>query len=126
MSTEQEFAHKLRHHLNYAVERLDRRTADRLYEARRRALARYRETPARISLAGIGQLVMEVILPHARELVAVIALALAVGGISLWNDYQKAAELEEIDSALLADDLPLNAYLDKGFRAWLHEHASQD
>ena len=31
-----------------------------------------------------------------------------------------------IDSALLADDLPINAYLDKGFQAWLSELSSQD
>ena len=42
------------------------------------------------------------------------------------EDFERAAELEEIDSALLADDLPINAYLDKGFQAWLSEHSSQD
>jgi hypothetical protein len=42
------------------------------------------------------------------------------------TNIEKAAENEEIDSALLADDLPINAYLDKGFQAWLSEHFSQD
>ncbi len=55
-----------------------------------------------------------------------IGLAIGVVGVSTWNDYQKAAEFEEIDSALLADDLPINAYLDKGFQAWLSEQSSQD
>ena len=66
------------------------------------------------------------ILPHARALIAMIGLAVGVAGVSVWNDFEKAAEYEEIDSALLADDLPINAYLDKGFQAWLSEHSSQD
>lgn len=53
-------------------------------------------------------------------------LVVGVAGVTTWNDFQKAAENAEIDSALLADDLPINAYLDKGFQAWLSEHSSQD
>jgi hypothetical protein len=55
-----------------------------------------------------------------------VGLAVGVAGVSVWNEFEKAAENEEIDSALLADDLPINAYLDKGFQAWLSEHSSQD
>lgn len=34
---------------------------------------------------------------------------------------QQVSELSRIDSALLADDLPINAYTDKGFNAWLKQ-----
>jgi hypothetical protein len=35
----------------------------------------------------------------------------------------RGAEVEEIDALLLADDLPLDAYLDKGFEAWLKKRS---
>ena len=35
------------------------------------------------------------------------------------------AEFADIDSQLLADDLPIDAYLDKGFDAWLKKHAAR-
>ena len=45
-----------------------------------------------------------------RVLLAALALCFAAG---------VAAEIEEIDAAVLTGDLPLDAYLDKGFDAWL-------
>jgi hypothetical protein len=126
MNTEREFAYKVRHHLNLGAERINRKTADRLFAARQNALAHQKVVGAQLSLAGVGHIAADVILPHTRALVAVIGLVIGVVGVSTWNDFEKAAELEEIDSALLADDLPINAYLDKGFQAWLSEHSSQD
>ena len=32
---------------------------------------------------------------------------------------QRAADVEELDAQLLADDLPIDAYLDRGFETWL-------
>lgn len=125
-NTEREFAYKIRHHLNQGVEGINRNTADRLFEARQNALARQRVVGAQLSLAGVGHFASDMILPHARALVAIVGLIIGVVGVSTWNDFEKAAEFEEIDSALLADDLPINAYLDKGFQAWLSEHSSQD
>jgi len=34
---------------------------------------------------------------------------------------QQIDEIEELDSALLSDDLPIDAYLDSGFVAWLRD-----
>lgn len=126
MNTEREFAYKIRHHLNQGAEELDRKMAERLHAARRNALSHQKTAGAQLSLAGMGHMAADVIFPHARAVIAIIGLVAGVIGVSVWNDYQKAAEFEEIDSALLADDLPINAYLDKGFRAWLSEHSSQD
>ena len=36
-----------------------------------------------------------------------------------------SVENDDIDSALLSDDLPLNAYLDAGFHTWLTQKSSQ-
>jgi hypothetical protein len=55
-------------------------------------------------------------------LYAALSLALAsagAAGIYLWQQDQRIAELAEIDSELLTDDLPIDAYLDRGFHTWL-------
>ena len=55
-------------------------------------------------------------------LYAALSLALAGGGaagIYIWQQDRRIAELAEIDSELLTDDLPIDAYLDRGFQNWL-------
>lgn len=126
MNTEREFAYKTRHYLNQGTDGLDPKIADRLYSARQSALAHHKVAGGQLSLAGVGHITADVILPYARTLLALVALAIGVVGVSVWNDFEMAAENEVIDSALLADDLPINAFLDRGFRAWLSENSSQD
>ncbi|TKC80030.1 DUF3619 family protein [Trinickia terrae] len=48
-----------------------------------------------------------------------VALVLGVMAVAYWEDVQRSAELADIDAAMLSDDLPLNAYLDHGFNAYL-------
>ena len=48
-----------------------------------------------------------------------LALVIGLAGIAYWEDQQRTAELADIDAAMLSDDLPLNAYLDHGFNAYL-------
>ena len=42
-----------------------------------------------------------------------------------WNELETADENAEVDSALLADELPIDAYTDQGFTAW-QERSGQD
>ena len=42
-----------------------------------------------------------------------------------WQQNQRAAEVEEIDSMLLTDDLPIDAYLDRNFQNWLMRRAAE-
>jgi hypothetical protein len=42
-----------------------------------------------------------------------------------WQQTQRLAEIEEIDAELLTDDLPIDAYLDRGFEAWLKKRAAR-
>ncbi|MCS0465728.1 DUF3619 family protein, partial [Burkholderia mallei] len=62
----------------------------------------------------------------ARRLARAWPLALLLArliGIAYWEDMQRTAELADIDAAMLSDDLPLTAYLDHGFNAYLsHTH----
>ncbi len=48
-----------------------------------------------------------------------LALVISLVGIAYWEDQQRTAELADIDAAMLSDDLPLDAYLDHGFNAYL-------
>ncbi len=119
-----QFALKVAQVLDSGAQNLPRRTRDRLVSARRQALDKQRVAVAGLSLAAIGHYASDVLLPQARMLATLSALVLGVVGTYYWNNFQQAAENAEIDSALLADELPINAYLDHGFRAWL-ERPSQ-
>jgi len=123
------FASKIRQALNEAA-RLDgparAPVAERLRAARERAVAakRAERAPAfgwtRMSaggdlagaFGGLGGFSLRVLLPTALMLAGLFA-------IYNWQQEQRAADVEEIDAHLLTDDLPIDAYLDRGFEAWL-------
>jgi hypothetical protein len=71
-------------------------------------------------MGGPTHLVTRIFLPAAFLVAAAI-------GLQHWQEAQRAAryiaqqtaEIEEIDSGLLTGDLPINAYLDEDFQAWL-------
>jgi hypothetical protein len=47
---------------------------------------------------------------------------LVVGGVlsyQYWQTVQQARDIEETDAAILTSELPIEAYLDRGFQAWL-------
>ena len=54
----------------------------------------------------------------ARNLIAITALVLALGGVAWWQ-VSTPNDIADIDTSLLTDELPVNAYLDKGFDSWL-------
>ena len=119
---EQQFGYKVRQVLNQGTNLIDSSTRASLQAARQHALAHQKLAVAGLSIAGMGNFASEVLLPQARTLIALVALAIGVVGTYYWNNFQEADVNGEIDSALLADELPINAYLDHGFSAWL-EHS---
>jgi hypothetical protein len=53
-----------------------------------------------------------------------IGILLIVGGFLFyqsWQVAQQTGEIEETDAALLTSDLPIEAYLDRGFQNWLRQ-----
>jgi Protein of unknown function (DUF3619) len=55
-----------------------------------------------------------------------IALIVAAGfGYQQWQAYQQLYDIEETDAAILSSELPIDAYLDRGFQNWL-KRASDD
>ena len=92
--------------------------AARLVAARRRAL----------ELAGRGGLVMRsggLLAAYARPVLSGAVSMALVGAVLLasldFGDAPGAGEFHLVDGALLVDDLPIDAYLDDGFRAWIAE-----
>lgn len=110
--------------LDQGVRELDSITAAKLLEARKEALAHYRERPADAwvpewATSTIGRITR----PFGNNLalsVLLLAFLVSLTGFVAWQTFgQQASEIAEIDAALLTDELPINAYLDKGFDSWL-------
>ncbi len=126
MNEDTEFGYKTRQILNRSLDSLDVEVVSRLHQARQTALNRQGISVRGLRIAGIGNfgnMLESAFFSNARNLLAVMALSVGATGAYYWNAFEQAQEYEEIDSALLADELPPSAYLDRGFHAWL-ERAS--
>jgi hypothetical protein len=118
---EQQTAHRIKQLLNRGLD-LDAGKLARLKASREQALARQRVTSPVFVLAWADSAIGRFGGPFSlipRMLLPMAVLILGLIAINQWRDSQTAAEIEEIDAAVLTGDLPLDAYLDKGFDAWL-------
>jgi len=124
---EMQFGNRIRHLLNGGPA-LDAEKAARLAKARALALERQRPelAPALAwadnvlgSLGGWTGLSLRVVVPA-------ITLLVSFAAIYTWQQNQRVAEVEEIDALLLADDLPIDAYLDRGFQNWLKKRFAEE
>lgn len=120
-----ELGQKLGRTLDTSTDLLDGRIRKRLFEARQGALNHLLK-----SHSGSGSKessVLAAIYPHLRMIFAILALLIGAGGTYYWNQLTETYDNEELDSALLSDELPPEAYLDRGFQAWLdrasHSHS---
>jgi hypothetical protein len=123
---EMQFGNKVRQILNRGLARVDGATAERLRAARERALARQRAelSPAMAwadnvlgRVGGWGGVAWRIVLPAAM-------LVIGVATVQSWQQNQRIEEIEEIDAQLLTDDLPIDAYLDRGFQNWLKQRGA--
>jgi hypothetical protein len=128
MSREEHFARQLCRVLDDGTQQLAPDIAERLRAARERAVLQPRAvlaTSVKVGSGGTAVLGGDGDERHPlRMALAILALLIGVSLAYVWNGFDQASENEEIDSALLADDLPPNAYLDKGFQAWLEKEPS--
>jgi hypothetical protein len=121
-----EWAGKIKKMLDHGAEGLDTRVVDRLAEARENALSRYGHEPARVldwaaapaggrrPYAGNEQRTLRL------RLVLLAAIVLSAVAIAVsWKSANTPPDIADIDASLLTDELPINAYLDKGFDAWV-------
>ena len=131
-----DLAYKIRHALNENLDALPASTTERLAAARARALSRKKPEAASLaaSAAKPGKrplFELDALLAAlfggpalARIAVAapILALAIGMGGVYQYEQQQRLAAMAEIDAAVLADELPLTAYLDHGFNAYVESH----
>ena len=130
------FTNKIRRALNEGARLQGARgehVAERLRAARERALERRRiaRTPS-LALAGgmvhsTGDGVAGGMGGFSLRMLVAVALLLS-GLFAIYSGQldQRAAEVEELDAQLLTDDLPIDAYLDRGFEAWLKKVSSRN
>lgn len=118
-----EFAKKIKGYLDSGAADLRAGTAYRLQQARAKALARLHE-PAAVRQSQLAHaLVGGGATGGGRRSVwfgvGLLLLAAAAFGWQQWSIYQQTRELEELDAQILSSDLPIDAYLDRGFQTWL-------
>ncbi len=126
-ANDKEIAGKITAYLDAGTKELKSGTTYRLQQARAAALARLQE-PMRspeAALAGAGGTLggTRPFYAQVRFWIGVALIAAAGFGWQQWQAYQSfneaVHEAEEIDAMLLSSELPIDAYLDRGFQAWL-------
>jgi hypothetical protein len=133
MSTKElNFAYKIRHALNDNLDVLPASTVDRLASARKKAVSLRRQTAAEQVLAasgagdGIFHFLTQPFSWVNRMGLALPAIVLMVGISVIYQveEQDRISTTAEIEALVLADELPLSAYADHGFNAYLSKRGS--
>jgi Protein of unknown function (DUF3619) len=127
MNPESEIAKKIVIYLNHGAAQLKAGTAYRLQQARAQALARLADPRRAVSLqmahalAGTGTDGDRRGTRSNLRWFAGVALFAVVAwfGWQQWQAFEQAKEFEELDAQILTSDLPIDAYVDRGFQNWL-------
>lgn len=115
---------KVRQALNRSLD-LDGETLAILRTARQRALdchQSHQSLELPMALAGTKYAARTHFEPHSlvyRIFIPLLMLVLGLYASNQWYQLQLQEEIIEIDAEVLTGDLPLDAYLDRGFDAWL-------
>jgi len=119
-------AYKIRHALNENLENLPASTVDRLAAARALALSRKKaDAPVRTPVREKRPLFDMQWVKGLAVAAPLLAMVIGLAGVYQSEHEQRTAELADLDAAVLADDLPLTAYTDHGFNAYLAQQQQQ-
>lgn len=125
-----EFAYKVRCLLDEGIETMPEHTANRLMAARTMAIAHKKPESAAFAtksvplLAGIfsgGLGDSRNWLTRIGIVIPLLVLVLGSVGVFYYERDRSIAELADLDAAVLADELPIDAYLDHGFNTYLNK-----
>lgn len=124
MNHEERLARAICRALDESAERLDPWVVERLRAARERALLHApvwasAEAPLVVAEKDGSARLGDGGSHPVRTAFLILAMILGMIASYYWNAFEQSDNAEEIDSALLADDIPPKAYLDPGFQAWL-------
>jgi len=128
MRDQDEFAKKLTGYLDSGTAQLKSGTLYKLQQARGKALARLAE-PAPVAASRLAHAIAGSggrtgsggagLRKSTWVWFGILAVAATVFGYQQWQVYQQTREIEELDVQILSSDLPIDAYLDRGFQTWL-------
>ncbi|PKO54450.1 MAG: DUF3619 domain-containing protein [Betaproteobacteria bacterium HGW-Betaproteobacteria-2] len=125
MKTEQEYAKEIVNLLDDSTSQLDRKVLDRLYAARMKAvgqLAARRQTSAASEAEGIGHVLRlsgDYMHQHRAIMPAVMLIGAVLIAFVITQQLTNQPAIEQSDAFLLGSELPPEAFVDKGFDAWL-------
>lgn len=115
-------------YLDASVSKLSPDLSRRLMDARRAALVAMNSRSAAETVAvGGGALART---PESADTVGsplfwgasvLVGLALAIYAGVQWDQSSKAADAAEADIEILASDVPMDAFFDKGFKSWVSQ-----
>lgn len=125
---EERYAFRVRQALNHGLRDIPPAASRRLEAARHLALSHQKQAAPQTALAGLGNASFRTgtYTPYLKQILAVFALLLGMWISFYWHSVQYVTEIEEVDSALLTDDLPPDAFLDNDFFEWLVDDSSED
>lgn len=125
---EERYASRVRQVLNQGLNDIPPAASRRLEAARHLALSRQKLAEPRMVLANTGPLSFSPPphKPYLKQVLAIAALLLGMWISFYWHSVQYVSALEEVDSALLADDLPPEAFMDNDFFEWLKDDTSEE
>jgi len=134
ITRDDDFAKKITTYLDRGAADLKAGTAYRLQLARAEALARLTDPQRAAELRTAGANAgggsgtaggYRSFWTNGRLWIGIVLIAAAGFGYQQWQAYQQLNDIEETDAAILSSDLPIDAYLDRGFQNWL-KHASDE
>lgn len=120
---EERYAYRVRQALNHGLSDIPPAASRRLEAARHLALSRQKQTTPEMALTNGGSWSVSTPshLPYMKQVMAIAALLLGMWISFYWQSTQYIGALEEVDSALLADDLPPEAFMDTDLFEWLKD-----
>ncbi len=123
MSEQEEMGRKVSRLLDSGLGGIKQSTLNQLQSARRASLESYHMADAVVNV-GQGMSTRSWHDWHARtrKWLSLVALLFALGSALYWQSFQQNDEAEEIEIMLLADELPIDAYLDDEFDEWLDQY----
>lgn len=125
---EPETAKKITTYLDHGTANLKAGIVYRLQQARAAALAQLGDPQAEVGLQMAHALAgrtgtmsgRQPVRANLRVWLGVAAFVAAAGfGWQQWQAFQQVKEFEELDTQILSSDLPIDAYLDRGFQNWI-------
>jgi len=128
---ELEFAYKVRRVLDEGIDVIPKHTVNRLAAARQMAIAHKKPESVSYATVPVPRLaeIFSTGLDNSRNWlvrmgIAIPMLVLVLGSIGIYHYGQERRidKLAELDAAVLADELPIDAYLDHGFDSYLSKH----